>query len=856
MDLTDDDLADKIRDDDGSDQDQDQPRPKKLLFSYKTTTQLIDEKPRRSSMATVATAATVGTLPAAIVFSNPFDDSNRIDRPAPTRNTRHLSTLPAQASLPRLITRKSVMGSSTTTTTTTTTTQPAFTFYLSPTDTSSDSDAEGDSDSGSRGGVSRDKPNRRNSGNTRSANYSNSKSSRGSSSGSNRFKDGAFANPSRAAIVPSSPAVVRPTSIVPPMPHVPAVARASEQSRPAAQSSQNSHSNNSPIRRKPIGSGDSPIKRKPVPAKAQRSNSGTQSQQPSSTRTLRLSAMLAASSLTRGPSDRKSSVASTESTASTSALPAAAAMSLVDMVVSSLRPDSVFVVTAGQSGGSRPYDLPEGPSAAATAMYVAPPPTHAVAYAQPRMYDQPIIRKSFVAMTGNNSSNHTGYNSYNSSRRPSEVSIMDTIYSPADGEEERAEQRYEEEEHVRSHNRVASSYSDIDGELAAMMRRQDEAAFAAADAGRLLEQASYSLAAAAAVTGVVPESLPPSASDSNSHNLTLHAPKHERKMSVSKRPSLSPVAEREPELEREEVLPEARAEAKLEPHLEKTAKQPEQLESPADEDGPSSSRHTIVVHEPTGFTASGLSRTARRMRKAALQAMAASGMGSSGQSGSPRYVPAYTRRRLSAGYNFSRPMRAGSGSSSNSGSSGNSANGSSSAGTLPVGSAVLSPRSCVRRQLLQMLPPQYQPQAADKADKAYKAQKATKPRVSLSGRRQRRSLSLDLSSANAIDDEWESDSSDDSSEEEESADDGARRSLARSAQRAHQRNVWRDRGGTGVGLRRSTMRRMMWTLSSSTAGGGSGNSAGGDRRLSRLSPHTPHNRPISPMTLLMERSLR
>ncbi|CAK7199207.1 hypothetical protein SEUCBS139899_001880 [Sporothrix eucalyptigena] len=802
-----------------------EPRPKKLLFSYKATTQLIEEpgswrtsmafvsmdksvsgppepamavgstrpassikrKPvhstirprapalstdRRKSMIPTAWVSTTAqsAVPAAMFpdpfadpVEDPFADSNRIvpDRKtmATTSTSRRLSKMPTQP-LPKLITTVAPVAD-------------ASTFYLS-------------------------------------------------SSGSSNYDDEeerkSVKEPSRVSTLPYSPAVTRPLSIVPPVPQVP-VPQIPVSQMPVSQALAPTKAI---PRRKPVGGAVtaapvtpaasttvSPIKRKPVPsmlvhtqtvvasaAKSEPTEPLSPMSQPvipsipvkfssvSSAATTISSpttrSSMHFSSFSSAVSSRKSSNASTaseESVASSSY----STLSLADMVASSLRRVSVI---PGSSEGSGGVDVSTAVSKAFAAAGAAPPLTRSVAYSQPRVLDQPIVRKSFIATTGSGNSNGNINGSASNSRRPSEVSIMETIYSPAEGDDEQEKSEKDDDE---------------DADLAAMVRQEAEAAAAAADAGRRwLEPSRESIQA------------PPSRTD---RTLSVSKP-------LSKRPYLSPVEEKEQEQSEEEIEGVDEIE-----------------DSSSSEEKEESTVHTIVVHEPAaGFTATGLSRTASRMRKAALQATGQTAAGAMASPYTPAYVPAYTRRRLStaASYNFSRPMREGvtpkraSVVSTATATTSPSKRASLVIPALPQTSLLVSPRSRVRRQLLQMLPVQHRPILLVKT----KQPVVSVRKQSLSGRRRRRSLSLDLSqtsSGSGSDSEGSSTSSASSSTGRRSP---SRRSasLARTAQRARRRNHGRHLAG----LRSSTLRPV----------------SGGER----LSPHTPHNRPISPMTVLMERA--
>ncbi|KAL1890116.1 hypothetical protein Sste5346_008408, partial [Sporothrix stenoceras] len=768
-----------------------EPRPKKLLFSYKATTQLMDDTPasRRASMIQAAavvpapepaaaptvrpstsikrkpvksmiqpstadrrksvmpSTSTMFSDPFADPVENPFSDSNRIDaKPvSSTPASRRLSKLPTQ-SLPKLITSVAPVTA-------------ASTFYL---------DSSG------------------------SSNYDDD---------DNKEDKSKVQDVIRASMSPYSPAVTRPLSIVPPVPQVP-VPKVPAALVPAPQTAI--------PKRKPVGSAPAvapsgPIKRKPVPfmvatkieaPKTESMEPLSPMSQPSLTVPSIPSIPTISSSSLSSPttqlsmhfasavSSRKSSNASEMSESDASAFSMSSSYStpsLADMVASSLRRISVTETPTTRSS----LDV----STAVSKAFVGatPLPTRSVAYSQPRVLDQPIVRKSFIATTN-------GGGSEANSRRPSEVSIMETIYSPAEDEHEHNERSEDKEE---------------EDELAVMVRQEAEAAAAAADAGRRwLEPSRESM------------QQPPARVER-----TLSVSKH-----LSKKPSLSPVEEKEQETSDESDEPVSEA------------SDDDSVENP--------SVHTIVVHEPVGFTATGLSRTASRMRKAALQAANRQTAVPTAATAST-YIPAYTRRRLSTAnnYNFSRPMRADSVSINNRASIMSTMSTSSAkraslvVPAVPQTSLLVSPRSRVRRQLLQMLPVQHRPAAVAvsrsmKTVKPVKVSPPRKGRQSLSGRRHRRSLSLNLAAMSGSD----SDSSM-SSSRSSSPSSGPRRStsLAKTATRARRRN--HARGGHLAGLRSSTLRpSSSKRLSSGSIGS-----------RSPYTPYTPHNRPISPMTVLMER---
>ncbi|EPE09127.1 hypothetical protein F503_06903 [Ophiostoma piceae UAMH 11346] len=257
-------------------------------------------------------------------------------------------------------------------------------------------------------------------------------------------------------MMPYSPAVTRPISVIPPMPAVPAV--------PSTESLPPLISKTSSIKRKPVGAPSpksGPIKRKPVNAVSAAAAPSmhtivapiSPSQEASLPEVLaellpepqptagRLSAIL--SSKER----RKVSTASIVSTYSMPS-PTSPPQSLVDMIVSSLRRDSSMVDPAPS-----PY-------------------TRSVTYAQPMVLEQPIIRKSFIASSGRFGLPDGVRGSRRNSRRPSGVSIMETIYSPAEEDEwEEQEEQPEQEE-------------EEDTDLAAMIREEAAAAAVFANAGR------------------------------------------------------------------------------------------------------------------------------------------------------------------------------------------------------------------------------------------------------------------------------------------------------------------------------------------------------------------------------------
>ncbi|CAK7213765.1 hypothetical protein SBRCBS47491_001916 [Sporothrix bragantina] len=784
-----------------------EPRPKKLLFSYKATTQLVEEKSgsRRASWVPVPAAvlepvtaplpepvsSTAAIRPTSSIkrkpvqatqrrvsvsavkpttqpamFSDPFADPVESDTSAPnikplatSSASRRLSKMPTQ-SLPKLVTTVAPVTA-------------ASTFYLS-------------------------------------------------SSGSSNYEDDEEKTQAketfRTSILPFSPAVTRPVSIVPPVPQVP-VPQIPASQMPLPQVPVYAPSMTIP-RRKPVGSAapSGPIKRKPVPsmlvntqtvaaAKSEPQSPLSPMSKPTipvvpslpaqflsvSTATSTISSpttqpSMHFSSFSSAVSSRKSSNASTASAESV-ASSSYSTPSLADMVASSLR--------RGLGGENRDsLDVPAAVSKAFAAAGAAPPPTRLVAYAQPRVQDQPIVRKSFIATagTGSGSGSIGNAGSASNSRRPSEVSIMETIYSPAEGDDEQEESEDEKDE-------------EEDVELAAMVREEAEAAAAAANAGRRwLEPSRESM-----------REPPP--------------PRMERNLSVSKppaakRPYLSPVEEKEQEQSEEET------------RMEAESSEDEESSDEVDEEEESPNVHTIVVHEPAGFTATGLSRTASRMRKAALQAAGQTAAMTTADK-APTYVSAYARRRLSttASYNFSRPIRAGDGQKRLSVVSTTPSVKRSSlvAPAVPQASLLISPRSRVRRQLLQMLPVQHRPAVMIRPSK--QAVVASIRKQSLSGRRCRRSLSLDLSqtsSGSGSDSEGASSSASSASSSTGRRSPSRRSaSLARTAQRARRRN--HGRSHHLAGLRSSTLR---------PASGVS----------ERLSPYTPHNRPISPMTVLMERA--
>lgn len=809
-----------------------EPRPKKLLFSYKATTQLMDDTPasRRASM--VQAAPVTSTQPAAeptvhpstsikrkpvksmmqpapsatgrrksvmppaasAMFSDPFadpvespfSDSNRIEsKPTPTVTltpaSRRLSKMPTQ-SLPKLITSVAPVTA-------------ASTFYL---DSSGSSNYDNDEDREDKG-------------------------------------KGQQLDVNRASMPPYSPAVTRPLSIVPPMPQVP-VPKMPTTLMPAPQTA-------AAPKRKPVGSAPaaaaapaSPIERKPVPSMVATKTTVPKTEPmeplspmsqpalpvqthsvptaPSSSSSLSSPTTQLSMHFASAVSSRKSSNASemSESDASMFSMSLSySTPSLADMVASSLR--RVSVVDAKVS------------TVVSKAFVGATPlPTRFVAYAQPRVLDQPIVRKSFIATTNGGSSGSEA-----NSRRPSEVSIMETIYSPAEEESEQNE---------RSEDK--NNKDEEDDELAAMVRQEAEAAAAAADAGRRWLEPSR-------------ESMRDPPPPSQRVERTLSVSKH-----LSKKPYLSPVEEKEQETSDEETSDE---------ETEESVESDDDGDDGSSEENPSV--HTIVVHEPVGFTATGLSRTASRMRKAALQAAATkvqtvSSTSTSTSTSTSAYIPAYTRRRLSAAnnYNFSRPMRADSVSGSariNNRASIMSTMSMSSAKraslvvpAVPQTSLLVSPRSRVRRQLLQMLPMQHRPAAVavSRSMKPVKPVKVTTPRKgrqSLSGRRRRRSLSLNLvTTVSDSDSELSSSLSSSSRSSSTSSSSPSRRStsLAKTATRARRRN--HARGGHLAGLRSST-------LLPSSSSAYKRMSAGSIGSRSPYTPYTPHNRPISPMTVLMER---
>ncbi|KJR89962.1 uncharacterized protein SPSK_05866 [Sporothrix schenckii 1099-18] len=855
-----------------------EPRPKKLLFSYKATTQLMNDTPasRRASMVSAAVVPPAAqpvvqptvrpstsikrkpvhpvaqpaasahsavdrrksVMPPAIfsdpfadpVEENPFLDSNRVDAglpeattvttattattaataPAPTR-PRRLSRMSTH-DLPRLITSVEPIPTDST-------------FYLSS---------------------------------SGSSNYDNDE---------DKEQTAEPLETPQASILPYSPAVKRPRSIVPPVPQVPVpkvTAALMPQTLPQT------------LRRKPVGSAGpaaataqaGPIKRKPVPSmpaaratapKMETPEPLSPLSQPASAEPPILALPVALPATTTqipmhfasAVSSRKSSNASDMSESDASVASSYTSPSLADMVASSLRRGSVSVAV--------PTAVSEVFAGASTTTSL---PTRSVAYAQPRVFDQPIVRKSFIATTNttmtsttNASTTTNGSGSEAHARRPSQVSIMETIYSPAD------EPGSDEDSENSEKTKGGMADEGYDADLAAMVRQEAEAAAAAADAGRRWLEPSRD-----------------SMRDSMRMERTTSMSKH-----LSRKPSLSPVEEQEQEGEENGVkVDEDKADEVIEvAEVDKGDENSEDEETVDDEDGEANpSVHTIVVHEPAGFTATGLSRTASRMRKAALRAAGQTAQTANTVQTTPSaanhtastYVPAYTRRRLStANYNFSRPMRA-TGDKRVSLVSTMSSTTTKRASlavvpSVPQTSLLASPRSRVRRQLLQMLPVQHRPITLVKPisfAKPVKAVKVTTPRKgrqSLSGRRHRRSLSLNLASLNTSDDALSSSSalpsaassSSTSTLSSTSASTSPRHksyrstSLAKTAQRARRRN--RVHGRHLAGLRSSTLRP------SASMSAAQRQSSGSDR----LSPHTPYtpytprNRPISPMTLLMGR---
>ncbi|OAA64709.1 hypothetical protein SPI_03356 [Niveomyces insectorum RCEF 264] len=740
-------------------------RPKKLLFSYKATTVLVDDKtklqpsadrvdqsersrhfneeadaepadgetspfesPRLASASNVSarTAKTTSVAPvkrkpiqpaqapappvsranrrmsmapisASAMFTNPFEDSSSSSSSshstAPSappyrihkRDSRMITTRASSASRsrPKMTARSQLVVDN-------------DTFYLSSSDSSSETSSNSwDSSSDtSRSDTSR------------SDGTSHSDDRNGSSDSVNSLVR-------TARGLPRSPAVTRPLSIIPPVPSVPRppVRPASPQAPPAAAASTKSgeQRKSGVVKRKPVGGnggggGSSPVKRKPIPkttAAPASAAAAAVAPAPASPRMTLLLPPLSpllsplaedtvlfraslwsdvsppASPITQVPSLSVPSLPTTMPPATSSTL----GRSLADMVFS-LR-DSTFDLSAG----------------------FAPPTTRSVAFSTPLVTEPPVVRKSFVASTGSGS------------RRPSAVSVMETIYSPG-GDEEAAE-------------------AAAEAEQAADMARRASLSTQPEPVTRHRTSASTSSS-----TPLAPASQPN---------------RSERKSSLRHISFLSPVAEQAQE--QDEAEAESSRPVVSSPQKVGTAAPRNKRNSvvSGSKVSPSATVHTIVVHEPATYA--GVSRTVRRMRKAALKAMAGSaatngsGSGGSAASLSPvsayAYTPAYTRRWPATNYNFSRPLRAAAG------------GGSSSVGYasslyhsgLPVGSGGADPRARMRRQLLQMLPAQYhQPPM----------------RASLSGRRHRRSLSLDLpglqdgggdddSSEDSDEGEWEDD---------------------------------------------------------------------------------------------------